>query len=56
MSNLRVGISGNEVADGLASQAVERGTVYGQMTLARQSMIKQWQHVWRTGDTGRFAH
>jgi hypothetical protein len=58
-----VGISGNEVADGLASQAVERGTVYGQMTaandhriLARQSMIKQWQHVWRTGDTGRFAH
>jgi hypothetical protein len=24
--------------------------------LARQAMVKQWQHVWRTGDTGRFAH
>jgi hypothetical protein len=19
-------------------------------------MVKQWQHGWRTGDTGRFAH
>jgi hypothetical protein len=26
------------------------------MILARQAMVKQWQHVWRTGDTGRFAH
>jgi hypothetical protein len=58
-----VGISGNEVADGLAKQAVESGTVYGQMTVAndhrivaRQTMIKQWQQFWRTGDTGRFAH
>jgi ribonuclease HI len=58
-----VGISDNEVADGLARQAVESGTVHGQMTvandhriLARQAMVKQWQHVWRTGDTGRFAH
>jgi hypothetical protein len=58
-----VGISGNEVADGLARQAVESGTVHGQMTVAkdhrilvRQAMVKQWQHVWRTGDTGRFAH
>jgi hypothetical protein len=24
--------------------------------LARQAMVNQWQHVWRTGDTGRFAH
>jgi hypothetical protein len=24
--------------------------------LARQAVVKQWQHVWRTGDTGRFAH
>jgi hypothetical protein len=23
---------------------------------ARQAMLKQWQHVWRTGNTGRFAH
>jgi hypothetical protein len=59
----RVGISGNEVADGLVRQAVESGNVHGQMTvanyhriLARQEMVKQWQHVWRTGDTGRFAH
>jgi hypothetical protein len=51
-----VGISGNEVA-------VESETVHGQMTvandrriLARQAMVKQWQHVGRTGDTGRFAH
>jgi hypothetical protein len=29
-----VGISGNEVADGLARQAVENGTVHGQMTVA----------------------
>jgi hypothetical protein len=28
----QVEISGNEVADGLARQAVERGTVHGQMT------------------------
>jgi ribonuclease HI len=58
-----VGILGNEVADGLARQAVESGTIHRQMTvvndhriLARQAMVKQWQHVWRTGDTGRFAH
>jgi hypothetical protein len=43
-----VGISGNEVADGLARQAVESGIVHGQMTvandhniLARQAMVKQ---------------
>jgi ribonuclease HI len=29
-----VGISGNEVADGLVRQAVESGTVHGQMTIA----------------------
>jgi hypothetical protein len=55
-----VGISGNKVAYGLARQAVESGTVHGQMTvaniLARQAMVKQWEHVWRTEDTGRFAH
>jgi hypothetical protein len=44
----QVKISGNEVADGLARQAVERGTVHGQMTiandhriLAKQAMVKQ---------------
>jgi hypothetical protein len=59
----QVGISGNKVADGLAREAVESGTVRGQMTvanddkiLARQAMVNQWQHVWRTGGTGRFAH
>jgi ribonuclease HI len=43
-----VGISGNEVADGLARQAVESGIVHGQMTvandhriLARQAMVRQ---------------
>jgi hypothetical protein len=58
-----VGISGNEVADGLARQAVESGPIHGQMTvandlriLAKQAIVKQWQHVWQTGDTGRFAH
>jgi hypothetical protein len=58
-----VGISGNEVTDGFARQAVESSTVHGQMTvandhriLARQGMVKQWQHVWRTGDTGQFPH
>jgi hypothetical protein len=58
-----VGVSGNEVADGLARQVVESGTVHGQMTVAndhrisaRQAMVKQWQHVWGTEDTGRFAH
>jgi ribonuclease HI len=58
-----VGISGNEVADGLAKQAVESGTVHEQMTVAndhrivaKQEMLKQWQHVWRTGDTGQFSH
>jgi hypothetical protein len=57
------GNSGNEVANGLARQAVESGIVHGQMSvandhgiLARQAMVKQWQHVWRTGDTGRFDH
>jgi hypothetical protein len=42
-------ISGNEVADGLARQAIESGTVHGKMTvaidhriLARQAMVKQW--------------
>jgi ribonuclease HI len=47
-----VRISGNEVADGLARQAVESGTVHGKMTvandhriLARQAMEKQWQNV-----------
>jgi hypothetical protein len=61
--HIHMGISGNEVADGLARQAVESGTVHGQKMeanghriLARQAMVKQWQHVWRTGDTGRFAH
>jgi hypothetical protein len=58
-----VGISGNKVADGLARQAVKSATVHGQMTvandhriLARQAMVKQVQHVWRTGVTGGFAH
>jgi hypothetical protein len=58
-----VGFSGNEVADGLARRAVESGTVHEQMAvandhriLARQAMVKQWQYVWWTGDTGRFAH
>jgi hypothetical protein len=56
-----VGISGNEVTDGLARQAVESGTVHGQMVVAndhrifvRQAMVsngKQCQHVWWTGDT-----
>jgi ribonuclease HI len=58
-----VGISGNEVADELARQAVEISTIHGHMTvandpriLARQAMVKQGQHVGRTGDTGQFAH
>jgi hypothetical protein len=58
-----VGISGNEVVDGLAGQAVESGIVHGQMSVANDhrvlaglAMIKQWQHVWWTGDTGRYAH
>jgi ribonuclease HI len=58
-----VGISGNEDVDGLARQVVESGIVHGQMTvandhrgLAEPAMIKQWQHVWRTEDTGRFTH
>jgi hypothetical protein len=58
-----VEISGNEVADGLARQAVDIGTVHGQMTvvndhriLARRAMVKQWQHGLRARDTGRFAH
>jgi hypothetical protein len=58
-----VGISGYEVADELARQSVENDTVHGQKTiandhriLARPAMVKQWQHVWRTRDTGRFAH
>jgi hypothetical protein len=34
-----VGISGNEVADGLARQAVESGTVHGQMTVANDHKI-----------------
>jgi ribonuclease HI len=45
-----VGISGNKVADGLTRQAVESGTIHGQMTvaydhwiLARQTMVKQWK-------------
>jgi hypothetical protein len=53
----------NEVANGLARQAVESGIVHGQMTvsndhriLAEQAIVKQWQHVWGTRDTGRFAH
>jgi hypothetical protein len=57
------GVSGNKVADGLARQALESGTVHGQMTvandyriLARQAMVEQWQQVWRRGDTGRFAN
>jgi hypothetical protein len=52
-----------EVADELARQAVKSSTVHEQMAvandhriLARQAMVKQWQHVWRTGDTGRFTH
>jgi hypothetical protein len=59
----QVRISGNEVADGFAGQAVESGTVHEQMAvandhriLARQAMVKQWQHVWRTGDTGRITY
>jgi hypothetical protein len=58
-----VGISGNDVADGLARQAVKSNTFHEQMTvvnahriLARRAMIKQWQHGWHTGDTGQFAH
>jgi hypothetical protein len=46
-----VGISGNEVADGLARQAVESCIVHGQMTVAndhrilvKQAMVKEWQH------------
>jgi hypothetical protein len=45
----------------LARQAVERGTVHRQQTvannhriLARQAMVKQWQYSWWTADTGRF--
>jgi ribonuclease HI len=34
-----VGISGNEVADGLARQTVESGTVHGQMTVANDHRI-----------------
>jgi ribonuclease HI len=34
-----VGISDNEVADGLARQAVESGTVHGQMTVANDHRI-----------------
>jgi hypothetical protein len=56
-----VKILGDEVADGLARQEVESDTVHGRMTVAndhrivaRQAMVKQWQHVWWTGDTGRF--
>jgi hypothetical protein len=44
-----VGISGNEVANGLVKQAVESGIVHGQMTvandhiiLARQAMVRYW--------------
>jgi hypothetical protein len=44
-----VEISGKEVADWLSKQAVESGTVHGQMMvandhmiLARQAMVKQW--------------
>jgi hypothetical protein len=51
-----VGISGTEVADGFLRQAVESGTVHGQMTvandhmiLARQAMVKQWRHDLWTG-------
>jgi hypothetical protein len=43
-----VGISGDEVADGLARQAVESGTVHGQMTVANDHRIvlnKQWQEI-----------
>jgi hypothetical protein len=47
----------------LAREAVRSGSVHEQMAeandhriLARQAMVKQWQHVWRTGDTGRFMH
>jgi hypothetical protein len=53
-----VGISGNKVADGLARQAVESGTVHEQKTvandhriLARRAMVKQWQHCWQIGNT-----
>jgi hypothetical protein len=42
-----MGISGNKVADGLARQTIESGTLHGQMTvandhriLARQAMVK----------------
>jgi ribonuclease HI len=42
-----VGILGNEVTVGLARQAVESGTVHGQMTVANDHRIlarqKQWQ-------------
>jgi ribonuclease HI len=34
-----VGIVGNEVADGLARQAVESGIVHGQMTVANDHRI-----------------
>jgi hypothetical protein len=49
-----VRISVNKVADG-CRQAVRSGTADYRI-VAGQAMIKQWQHVWRTGDTGRFAH
>jgi hypothetical protein len=44
-------ILGKEVADGLARQAVEIGTVHGQMTVANDHRI-----LARQLDTGRFAH
>jgi ribonuclease HI len=37
-----VGISGNEVADVLARQAVESGTVHGQMTVAKPMTTGYW--------------
>jgi hypothetical protein len=38
-----MGISGNKIADGFARQAVEGGTVYGQMTVANDHRILERQ-------------
>jgi hypothetical protein len=40
-----VGISGNEVADGLARQAVESDTVHGKMTVANDQRIVARQAI-----------
>jgi hypothetical protein len=56
-----VRISGNEVADGLARQAVESGIIHGPITTAYW-LDKQWLSGGNmfggqeTRDTGQFAH